>query len=146
MPTPQVDYVAVFDRLPIPTLLMTPDLVIVDANKAYEGISGRSRDELAGQQVLEAFPENPSEPAAGGPSDLAESLRRVIESGEPDVMGLQRYDVEVPSVPGVFKERYWCPMNVPVVDPDGNVTLIIHSVEEVSDLIRKFVEAQAASA
>lgn len=146
MPTAQVDYGAVFDSLPIPVLLMTPDLVMVDANAAYERISGRSRSQLAGQHVFEAFPDNPSEPSATGRSNLGASLRRVIATGEPDVMSLQRYDVEVPDRPGVFKERYWCPVNVPVIGEDGKVTLLIHSVEEVSDLIRKFVEAQAASA
>jgi PAS domain S-box-containing protein len=145
MPTTQVDYWAVFQSLPVPVLLLTPDLVMIDANKAYEKISGRTRDELAGQHVLEAFPENPSEPEVAGPANVSESMRRAVASGESDVMGLQRYDVEADKT-GVFKERYWCPVNVPLVDQDGRVTLLIHSVEEVSDLIRKFVQAQAANA
>ena len=61
-------------------------------------------------------------------------------------MPLQRYDVEVAGSPGAFHERYWCPVNVPVRSPDGSVKYLLHVVEEVSDLIRKFVEAEAASA
>jgi len=37
-------------------------------------------------------------------------------------------------------------VNVAVMDPDGKVTMLIHLVEEVSDLIRKFVDAEAANA
>lgn len=119
---------------------------MVAANDAYERVAGRSRDELIGRSVFEAFPDNPSESGATGSQNLGESLRRAAESGKRDVMALQRYDVEIPGNPGVFRERYWCPVNVPVLGPDGKVTLLIHVVEEVSDLIRKFVEAEAANA
>jgi len=141
-----IDYQAVFESLPVPLLLLRPDLTMINANEAYCRISGRSSRELTGQRVLDAFPDNPSEPAASGTQNLGDSLRRVLDSGKPDVMALQRYDVEAPEYPGHFEERYWCPVNVPVLAGDGSVRLIIHCVEEVSDLIRKFVEAQAASA
>lgn len=146
MPTPQVDYEAVFQSLPIPVLLLTPDFVMVDANSAYERVSGHSRAELAGRGIFEVFPDNPAEPGVAATSNLSESLRRAAESGQPDMMALQRYDVEVPGKPGVFEERYWCPVNVPVLGPDGQVELLLYSAEEVSDLIRKYVEAEAANA
>ncbi len=141
-----IDYLAVFESLPVPLLLLRPDFTMIAANEAYCRISGRSRQELTGQGVLDAFPDNPSEPAASGPQNLGDSLRRVLDTGKPDVMALQRYDVESPGNEGHFEERYWCPVNVPVMAADGSVGLIVHCVEEVSDLIRKFVEAQAASA
>lgn len=146
MPGSSIDYQSVFDNLPVPVLVLAPDFVIVGANRAYEQISGRSLAELAGRSVFEAFPDNPSEPGATGSTRLGDSLRRAVQTGQRDVMALQRYDVQVPGSPGVFEERYWCPVNVPVVGPDGQVTMLIHVVEEVSDLIRKFVEAEAASA
>lgn len=146
MPTTQVDYEAVFRSLPVPVLLLTPDFVMVDANSAYEQVSGHSRAELSGRGIFEVFPDNPSEPGISASSNLSESLRRVAQSGQPDMMALQRYDVEVPGKPGVFEERYWLPVNVPVLGPDGTVHLFVHSAEEVSDLIRKYVEAQAANA
>ncbi len=145
MAATQVDYRAVFHSLPVPVLLLRPDFRMVDANDAYLRISGRSREDLVGQDVLAAFPDNPAEPGATGTRNLSESLHRVLETGEADVMALQRYDVQAPGSK-VYKERYWCPVNVPVTGSDGSVQLIVHGVEEVSDLIRKFVEAQAANA
>ena len=104
------------------------------------------RDEVVGRFVFDAFPDNPTEPGVLGPGNLGESLRRVVDTGQPDMMPLQRYDVEVAEQPGTYMERYWCAMNFPVHRPDGEVDYIIHLVEEVPDLIRKFVDAESARA
>jgi PAS domain-containing protein len=118
----------------------------MDANAAHQRLSGRKRKEVVGKSVLEAFPDNPAEPGVFGPSALGESLRQVVDTGQPDMMPLVRYDVELREQPGTYVERYWCAMNVPVHRPDGGVDYIIHLVEEVSDLIRKFVDAESAGA
>lgn len=127
-------------------MLMTPDQVIVDANQAYCDLSGKTCAEIVGRTVVEAFPDNPDDPGATGSANLGASLRRVAETGQGDVMALQRYDVEVPGRPGEFRERYWCPVNAPVLGASGEVTMLVHVVEEVSGLIRRFVEAEAANA
>jgi hypothetical protein len=116
----------------------------MDVNRAHLKLTGRSRDDLLGVNVLDAFPDNPAEPGIGGSSSLRDSVLRAVETGRPDVMGVQRYDVEATSKPGIFEERYWCPVNTPVRGPGGEVECVIHVVEEVSDLIRRFVEAEAA--
>jgi PAS domain-containing protein len=144
--TESIDYVAVFQSLPVPVLLLTPDLTVLDCNAAFNRVSGRTTQELRGENIIAAFPDNPDDPGASGTNNLTESLRRCLATGEADVMALQRYDVEAPASPGHFAERYWCPVNVPVKDAEGSVVLVLHAVEEVSDLIRKFVEAQAAGA
>jgi PAS domain-containing protein len=143
---PEIDYTAVFRNLPTPVLLLTPEFVIADANLAYLRVAGRERADLLGRHVLDAFPDNPSEPAATGADNLSASLRRVVATGQRDAMALQKYDVEVPGHPGVFQERYWSPVNAPVPGTDGRVVLIAHWVEEVSDLVLHFARAQAASA
>jgi hypothetical protein len=68
--------------------------------------------------------------------NLKASLGRVVATGEPDSMALQRYDVEAPDRPGAFDVRYWSPVNAPVHGPDGRVALIVHRVDEVTELIR----------
>jgi len=144
MATSQVDYISVFQNVPVPVLLLTTDLTVMDVNRAHLRLTGRSRDDLLGVNVLDAFPDNPAEPGIAGTSSLRDSVLRAVETGRPDVMGVQRYDVEATSKPGTFEERYWCPVNTPVRGPGGEVEYVIHVVEEVSDLIRRFVEAEAA--
>ncbi|WAL70184.1 SpoIIE family protein phosphatase [Kitasatospora sp. YST-16] len=136
MSGPVIDYRAVFQALPGAVALLTPDLVFAEVNEAYLSLSGRDRAQVVGQFLFDVFPDNPGDPTAGGVRNLHASLRRVTATGVRDTMSLQRYDVEVPGRPGEWQERYWSPVNVPVLGPDGEVVLLVHRVEEVTELIR----------
>ncbi|MFF3565345.1 PP2C family protein-serine/threonine phosphatase [Streptomyces sp. NPDC002574] len=130
------DYAAVFEASPSALLLLTPGLVILDANAAYRDLFGRGRDRLVGRDVFDAFPDNPGDPEGGGLKALRASLRRVLETGAQDVAGPFRHDVEEPDRPGVYTQRYWSPVNAPVLDADGEVALIVHRLAEITELIR----------
>jgi PAS domain-containing protein len=145
MTGPQVDYAAVFRDLPIPVLLLTPEFVIADMNLAYLQVAGRTREELLGRVVFDAFPDNPADPESRGTRDLRASLERVLATGKPDALSMQKYDVEVPGSPGLFAKRYWCPVDAPVFGPDGRVVLIVQCVEEITDRVSKFIEGLAQS-
>lgn len=146
MTGPQVDHAAVYRQLPVPVLLLTPEFVVADVNQAYLRVTGRTREELLGRDVFDAFPDNPRDPRATGVRNVRASMRRVLASGEPEALALQRYDVEAPDGPGRFAKRYWSPVNAPVFGPDGRVVLIAHCVEDVTDRVRKFVGGLAADA
>jgi hypothetical protein len=52
-------------------------------------------------------------------------------------MPIQRYDVQrSESEGGGFTERYWNPVNAPVLDAAGTVIYLIHRVEDVTDRVR----------
>ncbi|MEU8925874.1 SpoIIE family protein phosphatase [Kitasatospora sp. NPDC048545] len=136
MTGPAADYRAVFRALPGMVALLSPDLVYVDANEDFVRMSGHSRDRLVGRYLFDVFPDNPEDPTATGARNLEASLRRVLATGERDTMALQRYDVESTTVPGDWQERYWSPVNEPVLDADGRVVLLVHRVEEITELIR----------
>jgi PAS domain-containing protein len=139
MTGPQIDYAAVYRDLPIPVVLLTPEFEMADMNLAYLQVAGRTREELLGRNVFDAFPDNPSDPNADGVRELSASLARVLVTGKPDALSLQRYDVGVPGSPGVYAQRYWCPVNAPVFGPDGRVVLIAHCVEEITERVSKFI-------
>lgn len=136
MAEPGIDYAAVFQALPGMVALLTPELVYVDANEEFVRMSGRSREQLVGNYLFDVFPDNPEDPAASGMRNLAASLQRVLATGERDTMAVQRYDVQSLEQPGGWEERYWSPINAPVLGPDGEVTLLVHRVEEVTEFIR----------
>ncbi|MFI8457033.1 PP2C family protein-serine/threonine phosphatase [Kitasatospora sp. NPDC085464] len=133
---PVIDYQAVFQALPGAVALLTTDLVFADANAAYLALSGHTREQLVGRYLFDVFPDNPNDPGATGVRNLHASLRRVAATGERDTMAMQRYDVEDAERPGVWQERYWSPVNTPVLAPDGTVALLLHRVEEVTELIK----------
>ncbi|MFJ8717389.1 PP2C family protein-serine/threonine phosphatase [Streptomyces violaceus] len=131
-----IEYATVFQALPGMVALLTTEFVYADVNEEFVRVSGRSREQLIGHYLFDVFPDNPNDPAATGMRNLEASLYRVLATGERDTMALQRYDVEDPERPGEWEERYWSPVNAPLLGPDGKVALILHRVEEVTELIR----------
>lgn len=135
--TTEIDFAAVFQALPGAVALLTPRMVFADVNERYVQLSGRAPEQLVGRYIFDAFPESPgSDQGNSGLRDLRASLERVVTTGERDSMALSRYDVERPDRPGTFDERYWSTVNTPVLSRDGHLTLIVHRVEEVTELIR----------
>jgi PAS domain S-box-containing protein len=52
-------------------------------------------------------------------------------------MAVQKYDIRRPeSEGGGFEERYWSPINSPVLGAKGEVAYIIHRVEDVTQFVR----------
>ena len=137
-----VDYRAVFEALPGPSALLAPDLVILGVNRDFLAVTGRQQEDVVGRRILEAFPANPAVRSPEGQRNLRTSLETVLACRASAAMPVTRYDVEVRDHPGVFEERYWIAMNAPVLSHDGDVILIIHRFEEVTDVIRQVLKAQ----
>ncbi|MFE0699655.1 PP2C family protein-serine/threonine phosphatase [Streptomyces sp. NPDC058872] len=131
-----LDYAALFAATPSPYLVLGSDLVIAEVNRAYLEATGRTREELLGRYLFDAFPDNPADPDADGVRNLNASLHRVLLSREPDTMALQKYDIPVTNRPGTFEERWWSPINTPILALDGSVEWIIHRVEDVTAFVR----------
>ncbi|MEV6737789.1 SpoIIE family protein phosphatase [Streptomyces sp. NPDC051104] len=133
---PDIDYAALFAATPSPYLVLGTDLVIVEVNQAYLDATRRTREDLIGRHVFDAFPDNPSDPAAEGVRNLNASLHRVLITRQPDTMALQKYDIPIMGRPGIFEERWWSPINTPILRSDGSVGSIILRVEDVTGYVQ----------
>jgi signal transduction histidine kinase/ActR/RegA family two-component response regulator len=131
------DFRTLFEAAPGLYLVLTPELRIVAASDAYLRATMTTREGILGRGIFDVFPDNPEDPGATGVRNLRASLERVSKTGQPDTMAVQKYDVRRPeSEGGAFEERYWSPVNSPVIDSQGRVAYIIHRVEDVSEFIR----------
>ncbi|MFI7624659.1 ATP-binding protein [Microbispora rosea] len=133
----EVDYEAVFNAIVVPSVVLTPDFVIVAVNDALLNVMKRTRADVLGQLAFTVFPDNPGAPNDPAAHAMRASLERVAATGRRNALPMQRYDVEVPGRPGVLEERYWSAVTAPVLGPDGKAKLIIHAVEEVTDFLRQ---------
>ena len=134
-PTP--DFRALFESAPGLYLVLTPSLQIVAVSDAYLRATLTKREAIVGRGVFDVFPDNPDDPAADGVSNLRSSLSRVLLRKLPDAMPVQKYDIRKPeSEGGGFEERHWKPVNSPVFGPDNEVAYILHSVEDVTEVVR----------
>nr|WP_202451633.1 SpoIIE family protein phosphatase [Streptomyces sp. SID4948] len=125
-----------FDATPSPCLVLGTDLVILDVNGAYLAVTDRARQDLVGRYLFDAFPDNPANPDADGVRNLSASLEQTLRTKAPDAMALQKYEIPVKDKPGRFEERWWSPINTPVLGPTGEVDWIIHRAEDVTALVR----------
>ncbi|HEX7882385.1 MAG TPA: PAS domain S-box protein, partial [Afipia sp.] len=129
------DFRALFEAAPTPLVaLQPPDWTIVAANNARLEATGTTREGTIGRKLFDAFPDDPNDPQADGVRNLSASLQRVLKTGAPDVMALQRYAIK--DAHGKFEERWWSPVNTPVLGQDGEVALVIHRVEDVTGLVK----------
>ena len=124
---------SLFESLPGLYLVLTPDLTIVTASDAYLRATQVRRDAIVGRKLFDVFPDDPNDPGATGRANLQASFDRVLATQAADTMAIQKYGVQTPE--GVFVERYWSPINSPLII-GGSVKYIINRVEEVTDFVR----------
>jgi PAS domain S-box-containing protein len=124
-----------FESLPGLFMILTADLKIMSASDAYLEATMTRREAILGRGLFEVFPDNPADPQANGVTNLKASLERVRQTGAADTMAIQKYDVRRPD--GTFEERYWSPVNSPVLGTDGEVEYFVHRVEDVTDFVRQ---------
>ena len=136
-PSATPDFRDLFESAPGLYLVLNPDLTIIAASDSYLRATMTKRDEIIGRGLFEVFPDNPDDPQATGVENLRASLERVLRNRAPDTMAVQKYDIRRPeSEGGGFEERYWSPLNCPVLGDEGKLAYIIHRVEDVTDLIQ----------
>jgi signal transduction histidine kinase len=131
------DFQAIFESLPGNYLILAPDLTVSAVSQGYLRATMTSRDGVLGRQLFDVFPDNPDDPSATGVANLRASLHRVLATKNVDTMAVQKYDIRRPEAEGGgFEERFWSPMNSPVLDAFGNVLYIVHRVEDVTEFVR----------
>ncbi|WP_194726134.1 PAS domain-containing hybrid sensor histidine kinase/response regulator [Noviherbaspirillum malthae] len=139
MLTPSL-FESVFNTSPIGNYLLspTPEATILAVNDTFLKASSRTREELVGKSLFEAFPMNPDDPADTGESDLRRSFARVIETGKPDSLPAQRYPirVELPNGEVGYEERFWSAVSTPIFGDDGRIQCISHSTSDVTGQVR----------
>jgi PAS domain S-box-containing protein len=128
------DIQRLFRHLPGPFLVLKSDsdFTIVGASEDYLRTT-HTTDAIFGRPLFEVFPDNPGLPDADGVSKLTASLERVRRTRESHTMAVQRYDIRLPQERGGgFEERYWAPVNSPVLGDSGEVQYLIHRVEDAT--------------
>lgn len=128
-------YKRLFQAMPGKVLVVRPrsfDIVAVTAE--YLKATMTQESDILGKTLFDVFPDDPQEPGAEGVKSLFASLERVQSQKITDVIGVLRYPVRRPD--GEFEERYWSPVNSPVLDESGNIEFIMHRVEDVTSIVK----------
>lgn len=128
-----IDFKSFFESSPGLYLVLTPEFTIVAASDAYLLATMTIRSEISGRNIFDVFPDNPNDNTADGVNTLRESLLYTLKYKLPHTMAVQKYDIRTPN--DEFVEKYWSPLNKPLLNNKNEVVYIIHRVEDVTDYI-----------
>lgn len=129
----ELEFSTVFHALPVPFIVLKADLKIIFASDIYLQLARTSNEQILGKYLFDVLPDNDAKEAKGA-RVLKHSLQKVLNTKEADSLGVNSYEVWNPEI-NDFEERYWITVNSPIIK-DGEVTHIIHKVEEVTELIK----------
>jgi PAS domain S-box-containing protein len=125
----QIDFEALLAGSPNPYVVLDPSLVIVWMNKAYLSATMREREDILGRTIFDAFP---SDPASESYQLLKGSFDRVRQTRKADEIALIRYDIR--NADGSMDLRYWSATHTPLLDQQGEVSLILQHTVDVTEL------------
>jgi len=136
-----INFEALFNASPNPYVLVDPSLVIMGMNDAYLRVTMRTREELLGRNMFEAFP---SDPDSESHQQLRGSFERVIREKVPDHIPLIEYAIPLPDGQG-FEERFWSATHTPLFNEAGELISILQHTVDVTELhqLRNFAKTSA---
>lgn len=128
---------ALFESVPGKFLVIrASDFEIFSASDAYLSAAGRNRDDLVGRNLFEAFGEHADMPESEAARAMRMSLERVRQTGSTDIMPLLHYPAPQASGDSAgAPERWWHVVNTPVTTGPGQVSYIIHRVNDVTSYV-----------
>jgi len=129
-----MDFQRLFDAVPGLHLVLSRDFKIVAASDAYVSATKKKREELLGRIFFEVFPDNPEDIKNNAGYSLQGVLKKVLLEKKTLSTPLRKYNTQKPD--GTFETKYWSSEDKPIFDEKNEVEYILHSVTEITDLIR----------
>ncbi len=118
---------AILNAIPVPAIIMSTDLLIIDVNAPFEEAVARRRPTLLDRPLFDEFPPRPDTPNLE--ATIRASVARAVASRQTDALEPGRHDIVMPD--GGFETRYWRLSHSPVIE-NSEVTCILQLVEDVT--------------
>jgi two-component system sensor histidine kinase EvgS len=133
--TTPLDLAILLNAMPDLYLVLNSDFEIEAVSKSYAAATNIHPEKVISRNIFDVFPVNPEDPNATGAINLRASLERVLKNKTPDTMAVQKYDIPNEQNTG-FEERFWSPVNTPILSENHEVEYIIHRVEDVTAFVQ----------
>ena len=127
---------AAFEASPNAYILLTPDLHILQANQTYLDLTGARREDILGQPLFAAFDSGPAETAPENVRQVQASLEKARETRQRDHLALVHFATPRTLDDGrqVFKERVWSATHTPILNAQGEVTMLLQHTVDITHL------------
>ena len=128
-----MDLHELFTNIPEALVAIAPDYKVLEATNKYLTLVLRTREQLIGSNLLQAFPDSPVDDDSKNESLLRQSIDKTFREKKPTYFDVLRYDIARPeSEGGGFETRYWEASHTPVLDQTGEVKYIIRRTANVT--------------
>lgn len=127
-------YLRLFETVPGNNLLIkadAPHYTLLAASEGFLQLTGKSKEEIIGKGLWEAFPPNPDYGENKEVDDIKASLKEVITTKKAHQMPVQRYDIT--DTENHYSERFWKINNSPLLNDEGEVIYIINSIVDITN-------------
>lgn len=120
-----------------PCLFLLPDspkFTIVDANDAYLETFRKKLNQVVGLKMFDIFPEDNGEEGQKRVKAFRAALENAFRLKKPSKIRLQRYDLAIEEGSPI-QTKFWNTDTVPILDANGKVLYLVHSVVDVTDFV-----------
>ena len=122
-----IDFERMFYSLPTPYLVLDRQLNILDMNDQYLAVTQRSREDLLGRYVFDAFPEGPDRLAM-----FRDAFQRAV-NGEANAIVKSPFSIPRPAAEGGgMREVWWTCHHLPVYGSDGVLCGMLQKAVDVT--------------
>lgn len=122
-----LDLMRMFRDLPSPYMVLGTDLTFIDMNAKYLDVTQRTREDLIGRYVFDAFPETGERLAK-----FRSAFERAL-AGEANSLVREVFSIERPGdCGGTAQETYWTCWHMPVFSTDGVICGMLQKADDVT--------------
>jgi len=124
---------SIFKASPLPMVVLAPDanFTIVGINQSLLNLIRQNEKEVVGKSIFDFFPDTHCDKKSGL-ADLRSSLEKVLSSGKPVKMPVQKFDPS-PKEGHQPDRRYFQVENIPLFRENGEIEYILHTSQEVTE-------------
>ncbi|PSR57498.1 histidine kinase [Adhaeribacter arboris] len=128
-----MDLHELFVNIPEALIVIAPDYTVLEVTNKYLTLVLRTREQLIGKNLLEAFPDSPDDSNSKNTSLLRESINKTFREKKTIYFEPLRYDIVRPeSEGGGYETRYWEASHTPILNAAGEVKYLIRRTSNVT--------------
>ena len=126
----EINFKALFEEAPGLILVLNPSFTILAISDAYVEATYTKREDLVGKHFFDVFQDTKNTNAV---TETKASLEYVLKNKKSHVIPMLR--MEIKNLAGVLEEKYWNPINKPILTKDNQVQFIVHIVKDLTEFV-----------
>ena len=127
----EINFKALFEEAPGLILVLNPSFTILAISDAYVEATYTKSEDLVGKYFFDVFQDTKNTTAV---AETKASLEYVLKNKKPHVIPMLR--IEIKNLAGVLEEKYWNPINKPILTKDNQVQYIVHIVKDLTEFVK----------